>query len=215
MKTLATPFCTILLWLLCASANAASCPPEGRGGDPIANHLQNRKTVPDSYQELDVPKFNNNFSPELETPAMRDQFTTAQIDYIAPREQRAIALTGYLLGAQRAARSAANCSDRRRRNILVWISTVPEVHLLRARALRAQSVIAELTPAGQDNHPDWRIDRLQKLAKRGVRVRVSGWVYYDAADRGALGKSRVTLWEIHPVSRIEIWRNGSWAADMR
>ncbi len=212
MKTGLVIFCAVLFSNLSASAVAATCPPEGRGGDPIANRMQNRQEVPRSYQEIDISRFKNEFSPDLHTAATRDQLTPAQIDYIAPREKRAVALTGYLLMAQRGPRSAANCSDRRRRNILIWVSAVPEIHPRQAKLLRAQSVVAELTHMGQDQHAAWQPGRLEKLARQGVQVRISGWAYYDSSSRKALGQSRVTLWEIHPVTRIELWKNGSWNA---
>ncbi len=210
MKKIIAVFCAILLSALSAPASAATCPPEGRGGDPIANRLQNREKVPRSYQEIDISTFKNQFSPDLDTAATRDQFTPAQIDYIAPREKRAIALTGYLLMTQRGPRSAANCSALLRRNIVIWISTVPEIHPHQAKLLRAQSVVANLTPSGQAQHADWRLDRLEKLARQGSQVRVSGWAYYDASGLNALGKTQATLWEIHPITRIEIWKNGGW-----
>ncbi|MHB8455266.1 MAG: hypothetical protein ACYDDO_11365 [Acidiferrobacterales bacterium] len=212
MKTSIAFFCAILLSALSAPASATTCPLEGRGGDSIANRLQNRVEVPGSYQEIDIATFRNEFSPDLHTAVTRNQFTPAQIDYIAPREKRAIALTGYLLMAQRGPRSAANCNQLLRRNIVIWISTVPEIHPHQAKLLRAQSVVAELTPTGQAQHADWRLARLEKLARQGSQVRISGWAYYDASTRNALGKSQATLWEIHPVTRIEIWKNGGWKA---
>ena len=215
MKFALTLQCAILTSLLSFSAMAASCPPQGRGGDPIANRLQNRREIPATYQELDVPTLESTFTPDLHTPAMRDQFTPAQINYIAPRERRAIALTGYLLMAEHAAHSPANCGSYLHRDILMWVSTVPEIHPREAKLLRAKSVLVQLTPASQAAHPEWSLNRLEHLARRGAQVRISGWLYYDASARAALGKTRATLWAISPVTRIEIWKNGGWKADLR
>lgn len=215
MKFLFPMQCAILASVLCASAMAASCPPQGKGGDPIANRLQNRQEIPGSYQELDVPALTTTFTPDLRAPATRDQLTPAQIDYLAPRERRAIALTGYLLMAQRAAPSAANCGSHWRRDIVMWVSTVPEIHPREAKLLRAKSVLVDLTPVAQELHPGWEISQLERLARRGAQVRVSGWLYYDASDRAALGKTRATLWAISPVTRIEVWKNGRWDTDLR
>ena len=30
------------------------------------------------------------------------------------------------------------------------------------------------------------------------------------AKPNALRKYRITLWEIHPITKIEVWKNGAW-----
>ena len=41
-------------------------------------------------------------------------------------------------------------------------------------------------------------------------VRISGWLLLDPEHRNHLGKYRSTLWEIHPITRIEVMKDGSW-----
>jgi hypothetical protein len=33
---------------------------------------------------------------------------------------------------------------------------------------------------------------------------------FDLANPNEPGKFRVTLWEIHPITRMEVWKNGGW-----
>lgn len=88
---------------------------------------------------------------------------------------------------------------------------------------------AEITPAWREGSPGWRYDSLLVAFRpnRGGptpwdagprRVRVSGWLTYDyqydnlppswALQHGA---PRRTGWEIHPVTRIELWNEADSA----
>ena len=62
--------------------------------------------------------------------------------------------------------------------------------------------------------PEWRLAHpgIPK-PKTGQRVRVRGWTYYDSFHKSeheydpedpVLGKTRATLWEIHPVQDVEV-----------
>ena len=53
-------------------------------------------------------------------------------------------------------------------------------------------------------------DQLVQLAKKGARVRVTGWMLWDEEHGSEVGKSRGTLWEIHPVHKIEVFNDGEW-----
>jgi len=193
-----------------AGVNAANCPPEGKGGDPIANRLKNRQAAPTSLQEMDVPQFLASFNPDMHTPKNRAEFTAPQKEAVELREQEGIALTGYLLMANRGTVDAANCNDKKRRNFHLWIGKIPEHYKDLAKKARAKAVIAELTPFWQAQHPTWRLQDLEKLAKQGAMVRVSGWAFYYPEHPDELGRTRGTLWEVHPVTRIEVWSGGGW-----
>jgi hypothetical protein len=44
------------------------------------------------------------------------------------------------------------------------------------------------------------------------RIRVYGWLYYESphAGDGSVGTWRGTAWEVHPITRIEVFDNGAW-----
>jgi len=201
---------TIASMGVAAGVNAANCPPEGKGGDPIANRLKNREAAPTSFQEMDVPQFLASFAPDMHTPKNRAEFTAPQKEAIEPQEQKGIALTGYLLTANKGAVDAANCNDKKRRNFHLWIGKIPEHYKDLAKKARAKAVIVALTPFWQSQHPTWRLHDLEKLAKQGAMVRISGWAFYYPEHSDELGKTRGTLWEVHPVTRIEVWIGGGW-----
>jgi hypothetical protein len=39
---------------------------------------------------------------------------------------------------------------------------------------------------------------------------VSGWLMMDQEHPDQVGKTRGTLWEVHPVMRLEVERRGGW-----
>ncbi len=208
----ALPLFLAVTLLLATSALLAdgSCPPEGRGGDPVSNRLKNRTAAPTSYTEMDVPQFLKSFAPNLDTPKYRDRFARQLTDYIGPREQQGIALSGYLIMAAQAGIESSNCDDRNRRDFHIWIGEIPEAHKNLVKAARARAVIVEVTPPWQDRQDTWYLRTLQKLAREGAKVRISGWAFYDPEHPNELGKTRATLWEVHPVTRIEVWADGGW-----
>ncbi len=50
--------------------------------------------------------------------------------------------------------------------------------------------------------PRWTISALKRLAERHERVRISGWLMFDGEHPDQIGKTRGTLWEIHPVMPV-------------
>jgi hypothetical protein len=41
-------------------------------------------------------------------------------------------------------------------------------------------------------------------------VRFSGWLLFDPEHKNHLGRFRQTLWEIHPITKIEVSTDGEW-----
>jgi len=189
---------------------AAPCPPEGKGGDPLANILKNRATAPSSYQEMEVLPFLASHKPDMLTPKNRGQFTNQQMQAIETSEHEGVAISGYLLMAKKGGVDPANCNDKKRRNFQLWIAKIPETHKKLVKSERAEAVVAELTPLWQARHPGWSLRTLEKLAKQGSKIRISGWAFYNAEHPEEIGKTRATLWEVHPVTRIEVWNNDHW-----
>lgn len=95
-----------------------------------------------------------------------------------------------------------------------------------------RAVVVEPTPRTKRHNAGWVPVKVQALAVRrrpssprneagAARVRVTGFLMMDPVHpmhiRGrcttdCAGKSfyRATLWEIHPISRIEVLQNGMW-----
>ena len=74
----------------------------------------------------------------------------------------------------------------------------------------ADSVVVEVTPRIRRNHGKWTVARLRQIHDQKTQVRISGWTMLDPDHPGHIGEFRSTLWEIHPITKIEILQNGSW-----
>lgn len=75
---------------------------------------------------------------------------------------------------------------------------------------RKRSIVTEITPRVRAQHPRWTTERLDSLQRARVRVRLSGWLMLDQMHPEQVGRNRSTLWEVHPIMRIE-WQNSSLA----
>jgi hypothetical protein len=57
---------------------------------------------------------------------------------------------------------------------------------------------------------------MKALARQGARVRISGWLFWDQRhperlpSRQGSAATRGTLWEVHPVTGIEVFSAGRW-----
>ena len=67
----------------------------------------------------------------------------------------------------------------------------------------AQAVIVETTPRTRPLH-HWNEVALQKLVNTNNQVRISGWLMYDFQHVSEIGTERATVWEVHPITRIEV-----------
>jgi hypothetical protein len=74
----------------------------------------------------------------------------------------------------------------------------------------SDAIIVETTPRTRPSHK-WTADGLSQFVDSNTRVRISGWLMYDFEHVGAIGTQRATVWEVHPVTRIEVQRNGQWS----
>jgi hypothetical protein len=74
----------------------------------------------------------------------------------------------------------------------------------------AQAIIVETTPRTRPLH-SWDQNTLNPLVNSATKVRVSGWLMYDWQHLDVVGKQRVTVWEVHPITRIETEdSSGNW-----
>jgi hypothetical protein len=79
----------------------------------------------------------------------------------------------------------------------IWFNRSP-------RRNRTRAVVVEMTPRVRAQHPGWSLAKLEAAAQNGRRVRVSGWLLLDQEHPEQIGKTRGTLWEIHPVMQFEV-----------
>ncbi|HLW52953.1 MAG TPA: SH3 domain-containing protein [Candidatus Angelobacter sp.] len=71
------------------------------------------------------------------------------------------------------------------------------------------ALIVETTPRTRPSHK-WTTAMLTNYVNATTQVRISGWLMYDSEHVGVIGSQRATVWEVHPITRIEVQQNGQW-----
>lgn len=180
------------------------CPPEGDGGDPALNRLKNRgdstRFVPtplDGVLALPWP-------PGIERRRRAD-WSRADAARVSRSEGTPVAIEGYFAGAKREGPESPNChgADDAFRDWHLWLAGAPGRD-------RSRSVVVEATPVIRARHPAWSLGGIRRLVRDGDRVRVSGWLLLDPEHPDQVGRTRGTIWEVHPVMAIEVRRGGRW-----
>lgn len=69
--------------------------------------------------------------------------------------------------------------------------------------------MVEVTPRVRARHPGWTLQAFQSLARQKSRVRIGGWTMLDPEHPDQVGKTRGTIWEIHPVMRVDVMQGGA------
>jgi hypothetical protein len=71
----------------------------------------------------------------------------------------------------------------------------------------ASAIIVETTPRTRPLH-SWDENKLSSLINSNTKVRISGWLMYDWQHIDVIGTQRATVWEMHPITRIETQDSG-------
>jgi len=179
------------------------CPPEGDGGDAIQNRLKNRvdeaEWIPvefDAIMGLTWPR-------DIERRD-RENWSAEDTAFIAQYEGLPVSAEGYLAGAKVSGAESTNCQSDEHRDYHVWLTRDPVGND------RTQSIVTEPTPRSRAKHPGWNTELLKQVAADQLRVRISGWLFFDPEHPEQIGQTRGTLWEIHPVMEIEVLIAGQW-----
>jgi hypothetical protein len=179
------------------------CPPEGDGGDPALNRLKNRvdqgNYVPVSFDAIASLTWPNGTERRD-----RADWSAEDTAAIARYEGIPVAVEGYLAAATESGPESTNCHGTDNDMVDWHISLVES-----AGQDRSKSIVTETTPRVRQNHK-WTLSLLQQIIKDQERVRVSGWLFFDPEHPDHIGKYRATLWEVHPIMQIEVFRDGKW-----
>jgi hypothetical protein len=199
------------------------CGETGDGGDADTNRRKNRIDLPEAYHPVTWDAINTLSYPHG-APRSRMGWTQAQLGQIQPFEGAALSVEGYLykVKVESSSRNAAtggestNCHARLAKDV-DWHTP------LTANVGEAQDVaiIVETTPRVRQGHPNWTTARLRPWTAHvgsqpnpnynQQKIRISGWLMLDPEHQDMInGGLRSTLWEIHPITKIEVWDNGQW-----
>jgi hypothetical protein len=198
------------------SPPSATCGPDGdTSGDPETNHLKNRVDVPsgNQYREVTFDAITNLAIPHVHTT--RKAWTAADralaAAQITPFEGVAVSVVGFLVndhpnvGIKVETTEKTNCRCTGPAEVDWHLPLAPA-----AGQLEETSIVVEVTPRVRKDHPNWTTARLNPLFHTGTPVRISGWLMFDPDHPPHLGVFRATLWEIHPITRIEVQQGGVW-----
>jgi Bacterial SH3 domain len=181
-----------------------TCGPSGNGGDSATNLRKNRTDVPDSYHEVPFDAVASLPYPHP-APTNRQQWTNQQLDAIKPYEGVAISVVGYIAALKPEGKESTNCGWTKASEVDWHIPVVRQ-----PGQGEPDAVVTETTPRIRASHPKWMIPTLTSSKDNQTQVRISGWLMLDPVHVNHLGRFRTTLWEIHPITKIEVWVNNQW-----
>jgi Bacterial SH3 domain len=180
-----------------------TCGPTGSGAnrDKGTNIRKNRTDIPDSYHlvtwkaiaEIPFPR---------PAPKNRDKFEPEMLEPIAKVEGAAVQTVGYVVAIkpQRSSSEACNCGWKGE-DATDWHIALVE----HPGDGEASSIVVEPTPRLKIKHSKWTKKNLEPWLNSDMPVRISGWLLFDPSHANHLKKFRSTLWEIHPITKIEVW----------
>ena len=182
------------------------CGPTGDGGDTATNLRKNRTDSPSAYHDVTWDAVATLAYPVA--PKARADWTPAQLAQIAAYEGVALRVVGYVVAIKPQAGGSGestNCHFSNESEVDWHIAFVGQ-----AGEGEKASVVIETTPRVRQSHPRWTPQALHPWLNTDMPVRISGWLMLDPEHRNHLGKYRGTLWEIHPITRIEVFKDNRW-----
>ena len=188
-------------------------PRGGEGGDWETFILKNRDDYPtvsyavtfDALEDLPYREGG------LKKDRTGSQWTQAQKREVGRYEGIPLTITGFLAAVkpQGGSSEATNCGFKREANTDWHVALVPG-----HRDGEAEALVVEPTPRFKRRHSNWTASRLREFTgdrrSSADSVRVTGFLFYDPDHANHLGRYRKTMWELHPVTRIELFVGGAW-----
>ncbi len=180
-------------------------PPEGIGGDADLNREKNRWAAPAQVSEMSVAQIIA--FPHDELSAMgkesRSRWPQAAMDQASAYEDRGVQVTGYLAHAKESGAEACNGKSDIYHDFHIWLTESPGED-------KRNGIVVEAIPYWKEQFPSWQLSTFEQLASENAKVRVSGWILWDEEHGDEVGKSRGSLWEVHPITKFEVLSGGKW-----
>jgi hypothetical protein len=188
-----------------------SCSVDGDGGDTLLNDQKNRFVPPagadvnrgikaaDDIISLPVPS-------DVQSQ-QRSAWSSQDSAQIGALESTAAVVEGYLVAVTPEDTGTGESCNCHRPKVLY------DYHIFlsgTAGVPKSEAVVVEMTPRWRSIHPSWQdVNNIKKLVTQKMRVRVTGWLLLDEDHRDQVGLYRATVWEIHPVTKLEYAATGS------
>ena len=185
------------------AADGRTCGPTGSGSDPENNRRKNRTDLPTSYHAVTFDAIGG--LPDDGYPRRRSSWSAQQASEIGRFEGVAVTVEGYLVAIKVQGGEGTNCGFTGAANV-DWHVALVET----SGDGEAESIVVEVTPRIRRNHPKWTKGRLSPWVDSSDPVRIRGWLMFDPYHTDHIGKFRKSLWEIHPITRMEVYQQGEW-----
>lgn len=189
-----------------STGNFHGCPPTGQGSDPYLNSLKNRDKRPTTAQLYTVNSLYQATPALPSRKVARSKWNAEQRALAAKWESIPVMVEGYLIHApQFEGEEACNCKSDTYRDYHMWLGPTPT-------SARTKAMVVEISPRTWATHPSWKnaTAYLKPVVDNREKVRVTGWLTYDQEHHEQVGKTRRTLYEVHPIHAIQVWRGGKW-----
>jgi hypothetical protein len=187
--------------------NGNTCGPTGSGDkrDRGTNLRKNRTDLPSSYHDVTWRAIAELPYPQ-KAPKSREQFTPELLAGITKVEGAAVQTVGYIVAIkpQKSNSESCNCAWHGE-DATDWHIALVE----HPGDGEKTSIVVEPTPRIKIKHPKWTKKNLEPWLNEDLPVRISGWLLLDPQHTNHLNKYRNTLWEIHPVTKIEVWNDAT------
>ena len=212
------------------NGGTTACGPTGDGVDDGTNLHKNRADVPASSHVIALDAIRALPDTALWRSNNRRNWTAADSALVLPYEGVAVTVEGYfeiVKPQSGGSGESPNCHGSAELDTDWHIALVASPN-----EIEEQSVVVEPTPRTKRQNSGWTPAVAEALAVRhtpadtrheadAARVRVTGFLMLDPVHpshirgnckSGCATKKffRATLWEIHPVTKIEVLRNGAW-----
>ena len=193
--------------------NGGACVAQGLGKngkpalDPQTDLRKNRVDTSSAYHPVTFTQILA--LPWTGLPRKRTGWSQADSLQVAKYEGPPVTLEGYLVDVVEEGMESTNCEINTHawHDWHMWMVPTPAEATNR---VRTRAIVVEVTPRVRESLTSWVFDSVRTLARHTDEVRISGWLMWDPDHPDQVGKTRGTTWEIHPVTRIEVLRAGSW-----
>ena len=187
------------------------CPVEGDAtattrSDPDLNVLKNRTTpAADGFKSMHLDDLAQLDVPDGVSKKHRTKWPDETLNAVKTEEIKAVQVSGFLLKKKLEGPESPNChsTDKADRDFHIWLANSADDE-------KADAIVVEITPRVRAEHPSWTSAKIQNLITSKTRVRISGWILLDPEHPDQVGKTRATIWEIHPILKIEASVSGKW-----
>jgi hypothetical protein len=178
---------------------------------------KNRLKVPCSYKPLTLADMLALQHLPRAVRALPD--TDPQAQYLKSAESETVVVEAYLAMAKAGGSEGVNCKSTTR--IDTHLELV-DTDAQDPKTNRTRHVVAEVTPWFHAAVPEWTTAAIGQLAsyvggysagsesQPPTEIRVYGYLFFDEAHAAGAESWRGTAWEVHPITKIEVFRNGEW-----